>query len=104
MAKLKLGGNLWHHRDFSRLWLSDTVSQFGNQFTQFALPVLAILSFNATPFELGILGALAFLSSSWTLRWCLGRSVPTSSNHDHLQLWTNGCARVDSTGFFVPRA
>ncbi len=62
MAKLKLGGNLWHHRDFSRLWLSDTVSQFGNQFTQFALPVLAILSFNATPFELGILGALAFLS------------------------------------------
>lgn len=38
------------------------MSQFGNQFTQFALPVLAILSFNATPFELGILGALAFLS------------------------------------------
>lgn len=57
--KLKLGGNLWHHRDFTRFWFSDTVSQFGSQFSGFALPVLAVLSFNATPLDIGILTALA---------------------------------------------
>ena len=57
--KLKLGGNLWRHRDFTRFWFSDTVSQFGNQFSGFALPVLAVLSFNATPLDIGIITALA---------------------------------------------
>ncbi|HEV2390617.1 MAG TPA: MFS transporter [Nitrososphaerales archaeon] len=57
--KLELGGNLWHHRDFTRFWFSDTVSQFGSQFSGFALPVLAVLSFNATPLDIGIITALA---------------------------------------------
>ena len=56
-----LGGNLWHNRDFARLWFSETASSFGNQFSIFALPVLAILSFDATPFDIGLLGALAIL-------------------------------------------
>lgn len=59
--KIKLGGNLWHHRDFTRFWFSDTVSQFGNQFSGFALPVLAVLSFNATPLDIGIITALAIV-------------------------------------------
>ncbi|MHB8565479.1 MAG: MFS transporter [Nitrososphaerales archaeon] len=58
MVKL---GNLWKHRDFMRLWLSDTVSQFGNQFTGFALPVLAVLTYKANAFETGALVTLAFL-------------------------------------------
>jgi len=57
--KLKLGGNLWHHRDFTRFWFSDTVDQFGNQFSIFALPVLAVLSLNATSLDIGIITALA---------------------------------------------
>ena len=57
--KLGLSGNLWHHRDFTRFWFSDTVSQFGNQFSGFALPVLAVLSLNATPLDIGIITALA---------------------------------------------
>jgi len=57
--KPRLGGNLWRHRDFTRFWFSDTVSQFGNQFSGFALPVLAVLSFNATPLDIGIITALA---------------------------------------------
>ncbi len=56
-----MGGNLWKHRDFKRLWLSDTVSLFGNQFTNLALPLLAILTFHVDPFELGLLPTLAFL-------------------------------------------
>ena len=61
MTRFTLGGNLWKHRDFSRLWFSETVSQFGNQFTQFALPVLAVLSFKASPFDMGLLGTFVFL-------------------------------------------
>jgi MFS family permease len=59
--KFKPGGNLWSHRDFTRFWFSDTVSQFGNQFSGFALPVLAVLSFNATPLDIGIITALAIV-------------------------------------------
>ena len=55
-------GALWNHRDFRRLWFSDTVSQFGNTFTGFALPVVAVLTFHSTPFEMGILVALGFIS------------------------------------------
>jgi predicted MFS family arabinose efflux permease len=57
MSKLKLG-NLWKHRDFKRLWFSDTVTQVGNTFTQVALPILADIGLGASPFELGILIAL----------------------------------------------
>ena len=61
MLGIKVTGNLWKNRDFMRLWFSDTVSQFGNTFTAFALPVLARLSFQADPFEMGLLLTLAFL-------------------------------------------
>jgi MFS family permease len=37
------------------------VSQFGNQFSGLAIPFLAVLAFKVTPFELGLLTALAFL-------------------------------------------
>lgn len=56
--KFKAGGKLWRHRDFTRFWFADTVSQFGNQFSGFALPVLAVLSFDATPLDIGIITAL----------------------------------------------
>ncbi len=62
MLKLRLSGKLWRHRDFQRLWLSDTVSQFGNQVTSLALPTVAILLFKVTPFQLGILLALGLVS------------------------------------------
>lgn len=57
-TKISLSGRHWSHRDFKRLWFSDTVSQLGNQFTSLALPILAVLSLHATPFELGLLLAL----------------------------------------------
>ncbi len=63
MIKLRLLSNLgplWKHRDFKRLWFSDTVSQFGNAFSQFALPIIARRTFNATSLELGLLFAVAF--------------------------------------------
>lgn len=57
-------GGLWHHRDFRRLWIGDTVSQFGTMVSQLALPLVAILTVDATTFEVGLLTTcetLAFL-------------------------------------------
>ncbi len=54
-------GDLAFHRDFLRLWFSDTVSLFGNAFTGLALPSIAVLIFNATTFQVGILIAVAFV-------------------------------------------
>ena len=40
--KLWPTGGLWRHPDFVKLWSAETVSQFGTQFTQLALPLVAI--------------------------------------------------------------
>jgi MFS family permease len=52
---------LWQHRDFMKLWLGQTVSQFGSHITGAALPFVAFLTLGATPLQLGILGALGSL-------------------------------------------
>jgi MFS family permease len=55
---------LWRHRDFRRLWAGDTISQFGTMVTLIALPLLAVKTLHATPFQVGLLSAfetLAFL-------------------------------------------
>jgi MFS family permease len=51
-------GNLWRHRDFTRLWFSETVTEVGNTFTQVALPILADIGLGAGALQLGILIAL----------------------------------------------
>ncbi|HVB44213.1 MAG TPA: MFS transporter [Streptosporangiaceae bacterium] len=51
-------GGLWHHLDFRRLWIGETVSQFGTTISQLALPLVAILVIHATTFEVGVLAAL----------------------------------------------
>ncbi|HEY0736682.1 MAG TPA: MFS transporter [Herpetosiphonaceae bacterium] len=45
------------NNDFLRLWFGETVSLFGSQITQFALPALAVLVLSASPFEMGLLAA-----------------------------------------------
>lgn len=40
------------------MWMGETVEWFGGQITALALPTVAILSLNAGPFEMGVLGAL----------------------------------------------
>jgi len=48
---------LWRHRDFRRLWIGETVSAIGSQVTLLALPLMAVLMLDATPFEMGLLTA-----------------------------------------------
>lgn len=55
-------GGLWHHLDFRRLWIGETVSQFGTQISQLALPLVAILVLHATTFEVGLLTTLEMLA------------------------------------------
>ncbi len=52
---------LWLSASFRRLWLSLTVTSFGAQITNLALPLTAALLLNATPMQMGILVALETL-------------------------------------------
>ena len=54
-------GGLWRHGDFLKLWSGQTVSQFGTQVSQLALPLVAILVLDASTFEVAALGAVEFL-------------------------------------------
>jgi MFS family permease len=55
------GRSLWRHPDFLKLWIGETISQFGTQFTVLGLPLIAILLLKANAFEVGLLGTVAFL-------------------------------------------
>lgn len=57
-----LGGRLWRHPDFLKLWAGDTVSQLGSQVTLLAVPTVAILLLHAGPLQVGLLSALEFLA------------------------------------------
>ncbi len=54
-------GPLWRHPDFVKLWIGDTVSQFGSQITQLAIPLAASIVLQASPGEMGLLAAIEFL-------------------------------------------
>jgi MFS family permease len=49
---------LWRHPDFLKLWSAQTISVFGDNFTALALPLIAAITLNATPGQMGILTAL----------------------------------------------
>ena len=53
-------GGLWHHRDFLRLWAGETVSLFGSQVTELAMPLVAVYTLSANARQLGLLNAARF--------------------------------------------
>jgi MFS family permease len=54
-------GSLWKHGDFLKLWSAETISQFGTQVSQLALPLIAIVILDASPFAVAALGTIEFL-------------------------------------------
>lgn len=54
-------GGLWRHGDFLKLWSAETISVFGSQVGQLAMPLVAILVLDATAFEVAALGVVLFL-------------------------------------------
>ena len=49
------------HADFRRLWIAETISQFGTQVSLLAVPLVAIVLLDATPFQVALLGTIEFL-------------------------------------------
>ncbi|MDQ1438034.1 MAG: hypothetical protein QOK43_1663 [Acidimicrobiaceae bacterium] len=70
-------GFFGRHRDFTRLWVGQTISQVGSQVTLVALPLLAITTLKATTFQVGLLAGfetVPFLlvglpAGVWVDRW-----------------------------------
>src|SRR5437868_12678650 len=52
---------LWRSPDFRRLWTSLTITAFGAQITNLALPLTAAVLLSATPMQMGVLVALETL-------------------------------------------
>ena len=52
---------LLRQADFQRLWVGETISQFGSQVSLLAIPYIATVLLKATAFEVALLGALQFL-------------------------------------------
>lgn len=54
--------SLLFHRDFRLLWTGDALSQAGTMITMIAMPLLAVRTLHATPFDVGLLAAFEFLA------------------------------------------
>jgi hypothetical protein len=54
-------GGVLANPDFLKLWAGETVSLIGTQVTQFAMPLVAILTLRATVLQVGVLNALRFV-------------------------------------------
>lgn len=52
---------LWQNQDFLKLWAGQTISTFGSMVGSAALSFAAILSLDATPFQMGLLAACGLL-------------------------------------------
>jgi MFS family permease len=50
---------LREHAEFRRFWLAQTISNFGDQVSYIALPLVAVLVLHASPAEMGYLGAIS---------------------------------------------
>jgi MFS family permease len=50
-------GVLFRHRDFRLLWGGETISELGSQVSLLAIPLLAVRTLHATPFQMGLLTA-----------------------------------------------
>ncbi len=53
--------SLLRHPDFLKLWVGETVSVFGSQVTQLAVPLIAATVLNVTAFEFGLLNTVEML-------------------------------------------
>jgi len=54
-------GALWSHPDFMKMWTGQSISEFGSQISQLAIPLLAAVSLHASAFQFSLLGVVGFL-------------------------------------------
>lgn len=53
--------SLWRQAGFRNLWIAETISQFGSQISLVALPLLAVLTLDASAGQMGLLSAAGTL-------------------------------------------
>lgn len=71
------GRLLRRHRDFRLLWVGSTVGKLGDAVTEIALPLVAVSTLGATPFQVGLLSAAGWVAwlliglpvGTWVDRW-----------------------------------
>jgi MFS family permease len=49
--------SLWRHREFLKFWAGSAVSSVGSEVTALAVPLIAALTLEATPWQMGLLSA-----------------------------------------------
>jgi MFS family permease len=49
--------SLWRHRQFLKFWAGSAISDVGSQVTVLAVPLIAALTLDATPWQMGLLSA-----------------------------------------------
>jgi MFS family permease len=52
---------LWWDRDFRRFWIGQGISSIGDEVSALALPLIAVLTLDASATEMGIINALGYL-------------------------------------------
>ncbi len=52
-------GGLWQNADFLKFWAGEAVSEFGTQISLLALPLVAVVTLQASPAQMGLLTAAA---------------------------------------------
>src|SRR5437870_3097410 len=49
---------IWGEKQFVRFWTGETISMVGSSVTNFALPLVAVITLHATPGQMGVLRAV----------------------------------------------
>src|SRR6266571_34871 len=61
LKRLYPTGDLWRHHDFMKLWVGQSISEFGTPISQIAIPWIAIKTIKASAFEVAALTTVQFL-------------------------------------------
>jgi MFS family permease len=49
---------IWRNRDFRRYWAGEAISNLGDGLTQFAVPLVAVVTLQVTPAQMGLMRGL----------------------------------------------
>ncbi len=50
---------LWRHPDFMKLWVGQSISEFGTRISRTSIPLIAVIILGATPAQMGLLTAFS---------------------------------------------
>jgi len=91
--------SLWRHREFLKFWAGAAISDVGSQVTLLAVPLIAALTLQATPWQMAPRGGgWGADPAGRTLRRRVGRSREAPAGHDRHRSRPRRAAAGDSGG------